>query len=410
MPFAGRRRHRRFSDRSLPSTEGARSGLKPAAIGLVTGGPAAIASVSYLGNVFRRGGPDLAPHVAAVGRDSQSPVKACAASDQRLQYALRTGSVASPSHEPGRTSCRRGECHEVAGTITPAVSKHPTPIGTIALLLWVVSLCVGNVRAQLPDFSTATTLGMSSVDEIAAEFTAVTCNNDDRLAAAMALFEKLGASRRDISVNTAGVADNMVLTLPGTSAHARTERIVIGAHYDKVSPGCGAFDNWTGIVAIGHMYLTIKSLKPSKTIVFVGFGEEEKGLVGSRAMVNQISSDQATEYCAMINMDSLGNAMPQAFDDISSGTLVEAAARAAKDLNVPFARVTSPGTFSDSLPFIAKGIPAITLVGMTSEWPKILHSINDTADKIDPQSVYAGYRVALSLLGAIDRAPCHAFR
>jgi Zn-dependent M28 family amino/carboxypeptidase len=164
------------------------------------------------------------------------------------------------------------------------------------------------------------------------------------------------------------------------------------------------------MVAIAHMYRAIKSLKPSKTLVFVGFGEEEKGLVGSRAMVDQIANDRATEYCAMINIDSLGNAKPQAFDNMSSGTLVDVAARVAQDLNVPFARIESPTALADSLPFISKGIPAITLVGMTSDWPKILHTINDTADKIDPQSVYAGSRVGLSLLAAIDRAPCQAFR
>jgi len=47
---------------------------------------------------------------------------------------------------------------------------------------------------------------------------------------------------------------------------------------------------------------------------------------------------------------------------------------------------------------------------MTSDWPKVLHSVNDVSDKIDPQSVYAGYRVGLSLLAAIDQAPCQAFR
>jgi hypothetical protein len=278
----------------------------------------------------------------------------------------------------------------------------------VAFLCWL-SLCIGHVRAQLPDFSTAS-IRPSSVEEIAAEFEAVPCNNDDRLAAAIALFEKLGASRREINIDKLGVAENVVVTLPGTSAHARTERIVIGAHYDKASAGCGAFDNWTGMVAIGHIYRTIKSLKPSKTIVFVGFGEEEKGLVGSRAMVGRIGNDQATEYCAMINIDSLGNAMPQAFTNMSSRTLVDVVARVAQDLDVPFGRVESSIAFADSAPFISKGIPAITLVGMTSEAPKILHTVNDTSDKIDPQRVYEGYRVGLSLLATADRAPCQAFR
>ena len=42
-----------------------RSGLKLTAIGVVTGGVAALAAVSYLGSVFRLGDPDYAPYVSS---------------------------------------------------------------------------------------------------------------------------------------------------------------------------------------------------------------------------------------------------------------------------------------------------------------------------------------------------------
>jgi hypothetical protein len=144
------------------------------------------------------------------------------------------------------------------------VSKHPRTAGnTIAVVLCCLLLWVCPVRAQLSDFGAGTRSGLSSVQQIAAEFTTVPCSNDDRLAAAVALFERLGAKRHEISVEDLGVAKNVVVTVPGTSAHASSERIVIGAHFDKVAAGCGAFDNWTGMVAIAHMYGTVKNLKPS---------------------------------------------------------------------------------------------------------------------------------------------------
>ena len=45
-----------------------------------------------------------------------------------------------------------------------------------------------------------------------------------------------------------------------------------------------------------------------------------------------------------------------------------------------------------------KKIPAVTIHGMSSDWPNILHSSNDQAAKVNSASVYLGYRLALSLV------------
>ena len=88
--------------------------------------------------------------------------------------------------------------------------------------------------------------------------------------------------------------------------------------------------------AMSHVDRTLKDLAAKKTLIFVAFGKEEKGLIGSRAMVNAIGKDQPAQYCAMINIDSLGIVAPQVADNLSSKKLAQLAADVAKEMEMPF--------------------------------------------------------------------------
>ncbi|HEX8422417.1 MAG TPA: M20/M25/M40 family metallo-hydrolase, partial [Pyrinomonadaceae bacterium] len=177
----------------------------------------------------------------------------------------------------------------------------------------------------------------STPEQMQEDIKAVPCkSNAERLAAVKALFMKMGATDSDISIQKINDVQNIVVRKQGSSA----ETVVIGAHYDKVSAGCGAVDNWTGIVAIAHIYKTLKDVPLKKTVLFAGFGREEEGLIGSWEMVKAIDRDQLGQYCAMINMDSFGLGIPQAETAISSKKLVTRAAELAKRLEMPFQQGT----------------------------------------------------------------------
>ncbi|HEX8175891.1 MAG TPA: M20/M25/M40 family metallo-hydrolase [Pyrinomonadaceae bacterium] len=247
---------------------------------------------------------------------------------------------------------------------------------------------------------------ISTPEQIKSEFDSVPCKNEDRLSAAKALFEKMGAPASDISIDKYKNVENLVIRKPGISQ----EKIIVGAHYDKVSDGCGAIDNWSGIVAIAHLYRSLKDAPLKKTILFVAFGKEEKGLVGSRAMVDAITKDQVTQYCEMINIDSFGLAAPQVADNMSSKKLSEFTAALAKEMKMPFSHASIEGADSDSSSFIAKKIPALTLHGLSNEWPSILHSQNDQSSRVNPDSVYLGYRLILALVVRLDSLSCGEYR
>jgi Zn-dependent M28 family amino/carboxypeptidase len=157
-------------------------------------------------------------------------------------------------------------------------------------------------------------------------------------------------------------------------------------------------------------YRTLKDVALKKTLIFIGFGNEEKGLVGSRAMTKAFSKEQAAEYCAMINIDSLGLAPPQVADNVSSNKLGQFTTDLAKDMKMPFARARIQGADSDSSAFIEKKIPAVTIHRMSNKWSEVLHTGNDQASKVNAMSVYLGYRLTLAMIARLDESPCAAYK
>jgi len=258
----------------------------------------------------------------------------------------------------------------------------------------------------LVSYSPAQTPAISTPGQIKQEFASVPCKDRDRLKAVKALFEKMGADSSSISIDKFKKAENLVISKAGTAEGI----IVIGAHYDKVEEGCGAIDNWSGIVALAHLYRTLKDIPVRKSIVFVAFGNEEDGLNGSRAMVDAIAKDKLSQYCAMINLDSFGLAYPQVMDNVSDPDLTSLAATLAKEMKMSFSHSAITEGDADSSSFLRKKIPAVTLHGMSNQWASILHSNLDIPSKVNDGSVYLGYRLSLAMVLKIDETPCAAYR
>ncbi len=265
---------------------------------------------------------------------------------------------------------------------------------------------------SLPVFSqhqsaVSTSLPLALESDFREPLNAVPCKNEERLPAVKALFEKMGADEANISIEKMKDVENIIIRKPSAS----NETIFIGAHYDFTGPGsCGAIDNWTGIVTIAQIYRTVKGMTFNKNLVFIGFGNEEKGLVGSKAMVKQFKKEEVKQYCAMINVDSLGLTNPQVMSNISNNKLEKLAKEEAQRLQIPFQFVNLSNASSDSASFSDKNIPALTIASLPSEWSQVFHTKNDQSNRIKIENVYMGYRLALSLLLHLDQKECGAYR
>lgn len=78
-----------------------------------------------------------------------------------------------------------------------------------------------------------------------------------------------------------GTGVNVVGVLPGVSRPE--ERVMVSAHYDHV-PGCiGADDNASGTAGVLEAARVLAKRRYARTLVFVCWDEEERGLVGSSA-------------------------------------------------------------------------------------------------------------------------------
>jgi putative aminopeptidase FrvX len=267
----------------------------------------------------------------------------------------------------------------------------------IALVAMVLSSVVPAFSQQVV-FSTA--------EQIEEDFADLPCRNNERRTAVQSLFEKMGAAPETITIEKLKNVQNVVVKLEGTSS----DKVIIGAHYDQTDHGCGAIDNWSGIVAMAHLYRNVRSLQPKKTVLFVAFGREEEGLIGSRAMAAAIPKEELADYCAMINIDSFGMGLPFALTSSSSPKLVKVTQEVAARVGLPLSGVIIPTADADSSSFVARKIPAVTLSGLTSDWRSVLHTSYDQVVKVNPESVRIGYRLGLALWAHIERNACDAFR
>lgn len=233
------------------------------------------------------------------------------------------------------------------------------------------------------------------------------CKNSDRLAAVKNLFKSKGAKEEEMKVENADNVENLIVTVTGKSE----ETIVIGAHYDKVSEGCGAIDNWTGLVVVANLYAAARKATPAKTLVFAAFGKEEQGLIGSAAMAKSIPKEKRTEVCSMLNFDSFGFTYPQVLTNSSNSRMTKFAEELAAEVKMPFSKASLAGAAdADSTSFNAKDIPAITFHGLSGKWQEYLHSSKDKLENVNQQSVRVGYNFVSLYLSRVDASPCNIFR
>lgn len=177
---------------------------------------------------------------------------------------------------------------------------------------------------------------------------------------------------------------NVVADLSGTNPD---EMILIGAHFDSWDWAPGAQDNGSGVSAVVEVARILKSLniRPRRTIRFVLFSGEEQGLLGSRAYVIR-HREELDRLKSVLIMDE-GAQVPRGFR-IHGRTDIEVRIR--QTLSVLSSQGASGISLEaffdcDHAPFLAAGIPALTLWVDEGEYGLNHHAVTDTYDKVDPR-------------------------
>jgi hypothetical protein len=209
---------------------------------------------------------------------------------------------------------------------------------------------------------------------------------------------------------------NIVGVLPGSDPSRAKESIVIGAHYDHVGMGGrlsvtperaeihnGADDNASGTASIIEMARAAVADRGRfpRTLVFVAFAGEERGLLGSEHYV-QHPRLPIESTVAMLNLDMVGRANGSV--DVSG---LEAAPSMEADFKVAVKASGStlnikrqgPGAGrSDDYNFIANRVPAINFfTGFHNDY----HRPGDDWQKIDAAGTSQVAKLALELAAAL---------
>ncbi len=191
-------------------------------------------------------------------------------------------------------------------------------------------------------------------------------------------------------------ARNVVGMVKGADPELQDQVVVIGAHYDHVgykknttagedSVFNGADDNASGTtgVLLAARAFGQNPERPKRSILFIAFAGEEKGLYGSKAYVeNPLFPLEKTR--AMFNMDMIGRNHPDSLSLIGYShfpELTELVKKQNKHVGLTLAcdREFYFGN-SDHASFARKEVPVVFFC--TKETPD-LHKVSDHADKIN---------------------------
>jgi aminopeptidase YwaD len=203
-----------------------------------------------------------------------------------------------------------------------------------------------------------------------------------------------------VSVEVGPLVEATSRNVIGRPADGHCETIA-GAHFDSVPQGPGANDNASGAATVLELARTVAALHLPGDHCFVLFGAEELGLLGSHHFVETMDEAQRLELRAMLNFDMTG--VGESWLLIGSPELVAMAAQVAAGAGIAATPAEQPATAgSDHQSFINAGLPAIWVYRITDT---LLHTPQDTADRVQPQQMEEAATLGLLLLEKVSESP-----
>ena len=192
-----------------------------------------------------------------------------------------------------------------------------------------------------------------------------------------------GASRARLTLKSElgkATSRNVIARIEGTEVPE--EVLTLTAHFDTVPQGPGAYDNMAACAIIMELCRYFKAHNPRRSMEFVWFGAEEKGLLGSRNYV-EVHKGELKNHQFNMNVDLAGQLVGGTVIGVTGDPaichMIEYMAH-----EIGIGMVTRNAIWgSDSNTFAWNGVPAMTLnrdgFGM--------HTRHDIVDFISPWSL-----------------------
>jgi hypothetical protein len=233
----------------------------------------------------------------------------------------------------------------------------------------------------------------------------------------------LRVHRQTFSADIPGLGTRALVNLFAVAPGRSPEAIVVMAHRDDLGLSPGANDNASGTGALIELARNVASTTLAHTLVFLSTDGGAFGSLGATELardpdyLKQLIGGRAS-IAAVVNLDSLGSGGPPRLlytGETARSPAIALVATARQSVEVQAERLPEePGAvaqlvdlaFPFSLygqaPFVARGIPAVTL---TSAGVRPPPAPSDDLSRLRGRSLRALGRSAQDLLAALDQAP-----
>ena len=205
---------------------------------------------------------------------------------------------------------------------------------------------------------------------------------------------RLNIQQSEISRNSANVAVRILGT------EFPEEIVTVTAHYDSVPEGPGAYDNMSGGAMAMEAFLYFAEHRPARTMEFIWFGSEEKGLIGSQNYVKSHENEMG-KHVFNLNVDLAGQLLGGNVLGVTADPTVCAALKALMEENQLGVTIKNQVWASDSNTFAWKAVPALTLnrdgFGM--------HTRHDTVEYISPRALAEGAKTLCTAAAWVANEP-----
>lgn len=151
---------------------------------------------------------------------------------------------------------------------------------------------------------------------------------------------------------------NVIARIQGTDK--KEEILTLTAHFDSVPEGPGAYDNMAGGAIIMELCRYFHAHRPRRTMEFIWFGAEEKGLLGSQNYV-QVHEKELAMHQFNMNVDLAGQLVGGTVIGVTGdASICQIMTYLAHEAGIGMSTKHQVWV-SDSNSFAWKGVPAMTL-------------------------------------------------
>ncbi len=207
---------------------------------------------------------------------------------------------------------------------------------------------------------------------------------------------------------------NVAARLPGNGKSDRV--LVVGAHMDHLGMGTssslamgehavhnGADDNASGVGVVLELARALAATEPEHRpfdIVFIAFGAEEMGLIGSKRYVEALGDAASKRIAAMLNFDMVGRLGDDGLVVAGSGTAKEWPELITGHAGSLKVQMTEDGYGpSDHGSFYEAGVPVLHFfTGSHSDY----HKPSDDIDKINFEGAARVGNLALKIVDSLE--------